>query len=216
MHTQTPEALESQLGWRYAVKKFDASHTIPAAHWSALEKSLLLSPSSFGLQPWKFVVVTDAAVKAKLLPLSWNQPQITTSSHLVVFAARKSVSVADADKLIDRMVQVRGTPRQALQAYRDMMAGFIQNPPPGFDAQTWAAKQCYIALGVFMTAAATLGVDTCPMEGINPAGYDEVLGLSKDGYATVVVAAAGKRAPDDMFQSFKKVRYEAGEILKHV
>jgi nitroreductase len=216
MQTQTPEALEAQLGWRYAVKKFDASYTIPAAQWSALEKSLLLSPSSFGLQPWKFVIVTDPAVKAKLLPLSWNQPQITTASHLVVFAAKSSVQVADADKLIDRMVQVRGTPREALQGYRDMMAGFIQTPPPGFDARAWAAKQCYIALGVFMTAAATLGIDTCPMEGINPAGYDEVLGLGKDGYATVVVATAGRRAPDDKSQSFKKVRYEAGEIIRHV
>src|ERR1700689_3938247 len=88
------ETLINQLNWRYATKQFDPKRKISAQDWTTLEEALLLTPSSGGLQPWKFIVVTDPAMRAKLLPASYGQPQVTNASHLVVFAAKKNLSEA--------------------------------------------------------------------------------------------------------------------------
>src|SRR5213075_3198759 len=79
-----PDALVSQLRWRYATKRFDTARKIPDQDWAALEEALILTPSSYGLQPWKFVVITDPAVKAQLPAISWNQKQVQDASHTVV------------------------------------------------------------------------------------------------------------------------------------
>ena len=92
-----PDQLLAALRWRYATKKFDPASKIPADVWDALEQSLVLTPSSFGLQPWKFLVVSDPAVRARLQPESWNQPQVTEASHFVVLAARTDLTKADID-----------------------------------------------------------------------------------------------------------------------
>lgn len=207
--------LGDALNWRYATKKFDAAKKIPAEVWGALEQSLVLAPSSFGLQPWKFIVVTDPAVKAKLLPVSWGQPQTTDSSHHVVFAVRKGVDEAYVDRFLARQIALRGGTLEALAGYRGMMTGFLSQMN---DAQkeAWATKQVYIALGQFMAAAALLGVDTCPMEGINPAAYDEVLGLKGTEFATVVACAAGYRAADDKYSTAPKVRFPTSALVRHV
>jgi len=96
-HTITSQQLLDRLNWRYATKQFDPTRKINAQDWATLEDALLLTPSSGGLQPWKFIVVTDPAVRAKLLPASYGQSQITNASHLVVFAAKKNFSEADVD-----------------------------------------------------------------------------------------------------------------------
>ena len=125
----TSQAVIGQLNWRYAVKKFDAMRTIPADQWSALEQALVLAPSSFGLQPWKFVVVTDRAVREKLVAHSWSQRQVADASHLVVFAVRKGIGPADADRLVARMAEVRHVTKESLEPYRQMMLGTLSNPP---------------------------------------------------------------------------------------
>jgi nitroreductase len=202
------------LNWRYAVKKFDATRKIPAATWSALEQATIASPSSYGLQPWKFVVVNDPAIRAKLRPVSWNQSQITDASHLMVFCGRTEMSRKHADRLIDRMVEVRGTPVAALEDYRKMMHGTLKQFEEGGDPKPWASRQVYIALGFFLFAAAQMGIDTCPMEGIDANQYDEILGLKGTGFGTVVVATAGYRAGDDWLANLKKVRYPESEVLE--
>ena len=106
----TPELLDA-LNWRYATKAFDASKIIPADTWSALEESLVLTPSSFGLQPWKFLVIQDKALRESLVPHAWGQRQIADCSHLVVMTVKKSLSVADIDAFLARIVEVRGTRR---------------------------------------------------------------------------------------------------------
>jgi len=204
----------SDLNWRYATKAFDPTKTIPAATWTQLEQSLILSPSSFGMQPWRFVVVTDKAVKAKLLPLSWNQPQVTDCSHFVVLARKRDIGVADVDKLLNATYAARGIPPGALDGYRGMMVGFVNNP--SFDAADWAARQVYIALGFLMHTAAVLHVDACPMEGISPGGFDELLGLPAEGYMTTVACALGYRSAGDKYAKGKKVRYPASELVRHV
>ena len=86
--TVPPDQVLAALRWRYATKQFDASREIPADVWDALEESLVLTPSSFGLQPWKFLVVQDPTIRAELMAESWNQTQVTHASHFVVLTAR--------------------------------------------------------------------------------------------------------------------------------
>jgi nitroreductase len=205
------EALLERLRWRYAVKKFDPLRKIPAAIWDALEDVLRLSPSSYGLQPWRFVVVQDKALRETLRAASWNQAQITDASHLVVFAARRGLGVTDVERLIDATVTERGVTRESVAGFARALTGFVQSER---DLEAWSACQTYIALGFFLEACALLGVDACPMEGIEPAKYDEILGLKDKGFGALCVATAGYRSAEDAYAQAKKVRYPAEHVIE--
>jgi nitroreductase len=213
MSNQITELLKA-LEWRYATKVFDATKIIPADMWAALEKTLVLTPTSYGLQPYQFLIVQDAAKRAALLPHSWGQKQVVDCSHFVVFTARTEMKEADVDKLIKRTGELRKLPADALNAYRGMMLGDVVNGPRGKTAHEWAARQAYIALGNLMTAAAVLGVDACPMEGLAPAEYDQILKLEGSGYKTVVACALGYRAAGDKYARLAKVRYQTADLVR--
>lgn len=204
------------LNWRYATKQFDPDKTIPAPVWSALEQSMVLAPSSFGLQPWKFVIVTDPAVKAKLVELSWNQTQPKDASHFVVFAVREDIGDEHLDRYMARTAEVRGVAVEEMSGFRNVIKGSLDGAREKGTLDEWQTRQIYIALGQFMTAAAMVGVDTCPMEGIVPAQYDEVLGLKGTGWKTVVACAAGYRSAEDKYASTPKVRFAAAEVVQHI
>jgi nitroreductase len=210
----SPEALLASLRWRVATKKFDPAKKIPDSSWAALEESLVLAPSSYGLQGWKFFIVDDAALRAKLKPLSWEQSQITDADKLVVFAVKKDFGAADVERYIERISEVRRLPVSALGAYKKMMLASAGLPPEKVAA--WLTRQVYVALGVFLTSAAALGVDACPMEGFDKDKYDELLGLPALGYNSVVVATAGYRAPDDAYAAQAKVRFAKNEVVAHL
>jgi len=216
MNNGTSQQLLDALQWRYATKVFDAAKKIPADVWQTLERALVLTPTSYGLQPYKFLVVNDPARRAELLPHSWNQKQVVDASRFVVFTARTKVTDADVNKLIKLTSDVRKIPAESLNFYRDLMLGDVVNGPRGKIAHEWAARQAYIALGNLMTCAAVLGVDACPMEGLNPAEYDRVLGLNNSGYATVVACALGYRAANDKYAGLPKVRYETNELVQQI
>ena len=216
MNYITPTDLVTSLNWRYATKKFDPAKTIPAETWAALEDSLVLTPTSYGLQPWKAVIITDPEVREQLKPLSWNQAQVTDCSHYVVFTIRKNLTADHVDHFVARTAEVRGVPIESLKAYRDMMVNDVVYGTRSLHVNDWATRQAYIALGNFMTSAALLGVDTCPMEGLEPANYDKVLGLPEKGLATVVACAAGYRAEDDKYATLAKVRFPKEEMLEFV
>lgn len=216
MSTLNPTDLLAQLNWRYATKSFDASRRVPADVWAALEQSLVLTPSSFGLQPWQFIVVTDVAVKAQLSAVSWNQPQPIECSHHVVFAARKSMDDVEVDRFLASTVMARAGKVEDLAAYRGMMTGFIANAAKQGWLGEWAVRQAYIAIGQFMASCAVLGVDACPMEGISTADYDRILGLTDSDYRTVVACAVGYRGAGDKYATLPKVRYAAGDVVRHV
>lgn len=206
----TPGVLLERLRWRYAVKKFDPTRSIPEATWGTLEEVLRLSPSSYGLQPWRFVDVRDRALREKLRAVSYNQPQITDASHLVVFTARRGLGLPDVERLVSAIVKERGVTRESVAGFAKSMTGFVHS---GRDLDAWSARQTYIALGFFIEAAAVLGIDACPMEGIEPAKYDELLGLTAQGYGALCVATAGYRAADDGYAAAKKVRYAKEEVV---
>jgi nitroreductase len=207
-----PDALLSSLRWRIATKKFDPARKIPAPLWSALEEALVLAPSSYGLQPWKFFVVEDKALRAKLQPASYGQSQIVDADKLVVFAVKKDLGPDHVERFVERISEVRRMPKEALEGYRKMMLGSVSQEPAR--VQAWGIRQVYIALGVFLTSAAALGVDACPMEGIDAAQYDSILGLSAKGWSAVFVATAGYRASDDAYAKLAKVRFEKKDVVE--
>jgi nitroreductase len=216
MGNMTNEQLLAALNWRYATKFFDATKKIPADIWQTLEQALVLTPTSYGLQPYKFLVVNNPAKRTELLPHSWGQKQVVDASHFVVFTARTEMKEADVDRFIKRTTEVRKLPQGAFNPYRDMMLGDIVNGPRGKIAHEWATRQTYIALGNLMTCAAVLGVDACPMEGLVPTEYDKVLKLNGSGYATVVACALGYRSANDKYASLAKVRYETKEVIQQI
>lgn len=214
METQSPPQILEALKWRYATKVFDSEKKIPQDQWEALEQSLVLTPSSFGLQPWEFVVVTNAEVREQLVEHSWNQRQVADASHLVVMATRTDVDEAWIDKFVGRIEEIRGE-QGVFGGYRDMMVGFVSN----LDAEgvkQWGKLQTYIALGQFMTCAAMMGIDACPMEGFVAPRYDEILGLTERGLTTAVLCPAGYRSADDKYASLPKVRFAHDEMVSHV
>lgn len=214
MTTISPAAALARLKWRYATKKFDAGRTIPADVWAVLEESLVLAPSSVGLQPWKFVVVTDPEVRKKLHPAAYGQAQILDASHLVVICGKAPPTAADADRHVARTAAVRGVTVESLDAFRKMVTGAASKPPE--EAAAWAARQAYIALGVFLATAAMIGVDACPMEGFDPPQFDAILGLRAKGVASLALVTAGYRSPDDKYATAAKVRFPVGEVIDRV
>lgn len=207
------DTLLQQLRWRYATKAFDPAKKITDDDWATLEQALILTPTSYGFQPYRFVVVTDPATREKLVALSWGQCQVADASHFVVFAAMTSVSEVDVDHYLDHVAKVRGVSVEKLARFKGMLMKDIVHGPRGEIQHEWATRQVYIALGNFMTSAAMLGIDTCPMEGIEPDKYDAVLRLPETGYNTVVAAAAGHRLATDKASSGPKVRYSAEELF---
>ena len=203
------------LQWRYATKVFDAERQIDAATWNCLEEALVLTASSYGLQPWKFLVITDAAIRAELRPHSWNQSQITDCSHLVVMLKKRTITAADADRLIEATASTRGIEASVLDGYRQMIQVDLIDGPRSQAIGQWASNQVYIALGNLLTSAALLGVDTCAIEGFSPADYDRILGLESSNYQSCVVCACGYRSSEDKYASLAKVRYSAADLIEH-
>jgi nitroreductase len=211
----SPDTVLGQFRWRYATKKFDPAKKIAPEVWAKLEQAVVLSPSSYGLQPWKFVVVTDPEVRRRLHPVSYNQAQILDASHLVVFAAKNPPTPADVERHVARTAQVRGVSPESLDGLKKAILGSLSRMTAA-DAHAWAARQTYIALGVFLSACAMAGVDACPMEGFQPEKYDEILGLKEKGLGSVALATAGYRLPDDPATKLVKSRFEVDDVIEQV
>lgn len=214
MTTLSSTDLLAALNWRYATKQFDPTRKIAAADWHALEESLRLAPSSFGIQPWKFIVVETPALRARLREHSWGQGQVTDASHLVVFALKVAVDGEHLDRYFADTAKTRGTTVESLAGFRKVIDGFVAGKAAAGELAAWSANQVYIAAGQFMTAAAVMGIDACPLEGITPAKYDELLGLEGTGFATKFAVAAGYRAAEDKYATTPKVRFPAAEVIE--
>jgi len=214
MTTSTPEQLLARLRWRYSTKRFDPTRPIPDDVWSALEHTLVLSPSSFGLQPWKFLVVDDKTLRTELRTLSWNQPQITDASKLVVFCGLRNTTIEDVDRYLKLQCDVRGVGIETVAGYRKVLVDFVERGWAAKDHSAWNARQVYIALGTFLAAAAMLGVDSCALEGIDMEAYDRLLGLDGTRFTTLVACCAGYRTDGDRGATAKKVRYPLSDVIE--
>lgn len=216
MQNLQPDALIKTLNWRYATKQFDPAKKIPAALWSTIEDSLVLTPSSYGLQPWQFLVVESSELRKELRAKSWNQSQVEEASHFVVFTTLRNLDEAHVDRFMSRMAEVRNVPVNSFEGFKRAIVGDAIQGPRKSIAPEWLARQAYIALGNLMTSAALLGVDTCPMEGLDPLEYDKILGLENSPYHTIVACAVGYRHENDKYSSAPKVRFKKSEIIRHL
>lgn len=210
------ENLLAALNWRYAVKKFDAERKISGEDWEMLKRTLLLTPTSYGLQPYKFIIITDQETKEKLVPTAWGQKQISDCSHLVVIAAKTELTAEDVEHYINRVVEVREVTRESQEDFAQILQGFTQKLRDDGKTIEWATRQAYIALGFLLEAAALIQVDSCPMEGFLPDAVNEVLDLKPQNLTAAVLCPLGYRAADDWLGKLAKVRLPENEILQHI
>lgn len=204
--------LLNNLNWRYATKQYDASKKISENDLQTLKEAIRLSASSYGLQPYKVVIVENQELREQLKAVGYGQTQITDASHLFVFAADANLGTESVDQYITNISETRGVPTDALAGFSDMMKNVVTNLTA--DAKnTWSAKQTYIALGNLLSAAAELKIDATPMEGFNAAAFNEILGFDKLGLSTSVIAAVGYRHDADDTQHYKKIRKSQEELF---
>lgn len=203
--------LENQ-NWRYATKKFDATKKVSDGDLKTLKEAIRLSASSYGLQPYKVIIVETSELRAKLQPVAWGQSQIVDASHLVVFANITNFGDNEIDVAIQNLTSTRGLPADALKGYGDFIKSKISTLPEE-KRNTWTAKQTYIALGNLLNAAAELRIDVTPMEGFEPSQFNEILGLDAMNLNAAVVATIGYRHESDDTQHYLKVRKSNEELF---
>ena len=210
--TISPEQYIDGLEWRYACKKFDPEARLEQPVWHALAESLRLSPSSLGLQLWKFVVVTNRELKARLREVSWNQSQVEDCSHYVVLCSRRSATRRDVDRYLAQIEFMRRPSAEKLASSAGFYTSYVEALTPE-KMHAWLDCQVYIAVGFLLSAAAALRVDSCTIGGMDNAKYDEILGLDGTPYRSVVGVALGYRAKDDSYAREAKVRFPAAEVM---
>ena len=198
--------------WRYATKKFDTTKKISKQDLETLKEAIRLSASSFGLQPYRVLIIENPELRAKLQPAAWGQSQIVDASQLIVFANITNFGETEIDVSIANTTKTRGLPADALKGYGDFMKSKIVALPEDV-RNTWASKQTYLALGNLMNAASELKIDVTPMEGFEPAHVNEILGLGKLGLNATLLATIGYRHEEDATQHYAKVRKSNEELF---
>lgn len=203
--------LEAALNWRYAVKQF-SDKKISASQLTCLLEATRLSASSYGLQPYKILLIESKALRQQLLEHSYGQDKIAHSSHLIVFAVDLEIGDATVERYIQKHAQISGVCVSQLADFSAHMKGAL-SAKTAVQRQEWAHQQAYIALGNLLTSAALLQIDSCPMSGIDNAGYDKVLGLAEKGLTTSMICPIGYRHSDDQQARSDKVRFDYDEIV---
>ena len=213
MNFDSNEYLKDLGNFRYATKAFDASKKLSEANWLVLEETLRLSPSSYGLQPWKFIVVTNQQLKDQLRPASWGQSQVSDCSHLVVFTTLKTVSPQYIDRFLQSTASTRQIDVATLAGYKEFMMKDLVQGPRSKEIGHWAQKQAYLAFGNLMTVCAMMHVDACPLEGIENAKYDQILRIEGTDYQAAAACAVGYRSSYDKYATAKKVRFSRDAVF---
>lgn len=206
--------LIEQLNWRYATKVFDPTKKVSDDDLNTLKEVLRLSPSSYGLQFWRFALVNNPTTRAELREHSWNQGQVVDASHLFVLCRLQDFVEADIDQYIDSIALARGVDKSSLEAYGGMMKNLLEMPLEKKHA--WMEKQVYIALGFLMEACAVMGIDACPMEGFEAEAYNKILKLPEKNLHATVVCPVGYRSEEDKYATLAKVRYPLNDLIVEI
>ena len=207
-------SLIQDLKWRYATKNMNGE-TVSAEKLQAILAATNLAATSWGLQPFTVLVVSNEEIKVKLQAAAYGQTQVGSSSSVLVFAVPLKITTADIDGFINLVATTRSIPVESLDEYKKIILGSVI-PMPAEQQQIWAAKQAYIALGTALAAAAEQKVDACPMEGFDATKFDEILGLTEKGLKSVVIMPVGYRAADDTTAQYIKVRKPESELFHFV
>lgn len=198
--------------WRYATKKFDATKKIATEDLNTLKEAIRLSTSSYGLQPYKVLIVENPELRSQLQQAAWGQSQVVDASHLIIFANETNFGEEGINNYFQNVSETREVPVESMKAYMDFMKSAITSLPE--EARNiWTAKQTYLALGNLLNAAAELKIDVTPMEGFAPDKVNEILGLEALGLNASVMATIGYRHEEDATQHYKKVRKSNNELF---
>ena len=178
--------------WRYATKKFDTTKKVSEEDLQTLKEAIRLSASSYGLQPYKILIVDNPELREQIQPAAWGQSQIVDASQLLIFANITSFGDTQIDAYMKNLTETRGIPMEAVQGYADFMKSKISILPVE-KRDIWTSKQTYLAMGNLLNAAAELNIDVTPMEGFEPEKVNEILSLGKLGLNATLIATVGYR-----------------------
>ena len=208
--------LLKKLQWRYATKKMDSAKAVPDEKVDRIVEATRLAATSSGLQPYEIIIVKSQAVREQMRPKAFGQSQITDGSHVLVFAAWDDYTPERINMMFDLHNTERNSKDEGWENYRKSLLGSY--PTRGAEVNfQHAAKQAYIGLGTALIAAAFEEVDATPMEGFDPAGIDEILGLKARGLRSAVIVALGYRdTAQDWLVNLKKVRRSGAQFVTKV
>jgi len=207
--------LLQDLEWRYATKKFDASKKISTDDLKTLLNVLRFTPTSYGMQPLKFLVVTDDELRTKLQAASFNQTQVKDASHLIIICAQTETSSNHIDEMTELMSKTRAIEIEKLQGFNN----YVKSALKDFTAHEmllWNSKQAYIALGMLLSACARLRIDSTPMEGFEPDKYEEILDLQQKGLRAILACPIGYRSEEDHYSKLEKVRKPLDKLVEFI
>lgn len=214
------EIILDAFRFRYACKQFDPKKTVSKEDFDTILEAAHLSPSSFGFEPWKLIVLQDPEIKKKLYPISWGaQNSLNGASHLVILLARRKTDMIyssdylthimkDVEKLPDDVVNGK---RQAFKKFEENDFNLLESDRAVFD---WASKQTYIVLANMLTVAAYLGIDSCPIEGFDQKAVEQLLAreglLEPEHFGVSVMAGFGYRSEEPHYE---KTRQPLSDIV---
>ncbi len=201
------------LKWRYACKKFNPEKKLSEEQVDALLESLRLTASSYGLQPWKFILVKNEKLREELVAASFGQKQVMDASHLIVLCEKEEIDEEHVDGYLQDICETRGVETDSLAGFKKMLMKMIVQQPAE-KRLVWAKNQIYIALGTLLTVCANLKIDSCPMEGFKPNEVDKILGLHEKDLRSVLLCPIGFRADDDVYTEKHKVRFKKDEVVE--
>jgi nitroreductase len=203
------------LLWRSAVKKYDVSKKLSKEKIDDLLETIRLSPSAYGILPYKIMVITNAELRIKLRAVGGGQSAMTDASHFLVFAVKTDLGESDIKELISEMSKVRKiSPENLKEREEKIKKGLFAMS--GAERIEWSTRQAYLALGVLLMAAAAAEIDATPMERLESGKFDEILGLKEKRLKTVVTAALGYRDENDEYPKLAKVRLPKEKVFEWI
>lgn len=203
------------LNWRYAVKKYDPTKKLTDEQLNVIKESLRLVPTSYGLQPLKYLIIEDPELRSKLQVASYGQTQVKDASHLIVLCSYLDVYDDHVDTYMKNIVQIREVTLESTAQFGDYIKQVVSKLSQK-EKEEWNSKQAYIALGQLMHTCATMRIDATPMEGFDSNRYNEILGLKEKNLKATLVCAIGYRSEEDAAQHRKKVRRMHEELFETI
>lgn len=204
-------SLKDSLSWRYATKRMTGGK-VPQEKVDKILEAIRLAPTSFGLQPFKVIVIEDEKLREEMFNTACQQPQIKEASHVLVFAANKKVTAEQVQEYMELIATTRGIPVESLDGFKAMFDGIVAGTAE--QNFVWTARQAYLAFGVGIVAAALEQVDATPMEGFNPQAMDKILGLEEQNLGSTTILTLGYRdEANDSLVKAAKVRKSMDKLF---
>ena len=209
------ENILKALNWRYATKIYDKEKKVSNEDLHTILESARLSPSTNGIEMWKFIVVENPELRAKLRVVSFDQPKVTDASHLIVIAYRTDSETNLARERLERTAKIQNQDISTLDGLKSSLEKTVAEKSADGTLESWIKAQTYIPLGIMMTTAALLEIDGGPMEGFQPEKVDELLNLKAQNLKSITMLALGYRGEDPM-SIRPKIRRDFNEVVEFI